>query len=117
MNDYSSGIWIYKPRNLNQGRGIRIIADIATFKAEFIRSKKFYLGEFSLNNMLQYNLDLAPQSQQTDKYGELKHDGLIQHYIRPLLLNRKKFDIRCYLLVNSQPELVLFNEGYLRMTL
>lgn len=28
MNDNSTGIWIYKPRNLNQGRGIRLIADI-----------------------------------------------------------------------------------------
>jgi hypothetical protein len=32
MNDNSSGVWIYKPRNLNQGRGIRLIADIGEFK-------------------------------------------------------------------------------------
>ena len=32
MNDNAAGIWIYKPRNLNQGRGIRLIADIGTFK-------------------------------------------------------------------------------------
>jgi hypothetical protein len=44
MNDDSSGIWIYKPRNLNQGRGIRLISDIKAFKKEFIESKKFYLG-------------------------------------------------------------------------
>ncbi len=28
LNDSNEGIWIYKPRNLNQGRGIRMIADI-----------------------------------------------------------------------------------------
>lgn len=28
INDDSSGIWIYKPKNLNQGRGIRLISDI-----------------------------------------------------------------------------------------
>lgn len=54
MNDSSCGIWIYKPRNLNQGRGIRLIADVAEFKKEFIQSKKFYLGEFALNNMIHY---------------------------------------------------------------
>jgi hypothetical protein len=32
MNDNSSGIWIYKPRNLNQGRGIKLIADVKEFK-------------------------------------------------------------------------------------
>lgn len=32
INDDSSGIWIYKPRNLNQGKGIKLIADIKEFK-------------------------------------------------------------------------------------
>lgn len=31
-----------------------MISDIAQFKKEFIKSKKFYLGEYSLNNMLYY---------------------------------------------------------------
>ena len=44
LNDENEGLWIYKPRNLNQGRGIRMIADIKQFKKEFINSKKFYLG-------------------------------------------------------------------------
>ena len=44
INDKSSGIWIYKPRNLNQGRGIKLIENINKFKEEFVQSKKFYLG-------------------------------------------------------------------------
>lgn len=44
INDKSSGIWIYKPRNLNQGRGIKLIENISKFKEEFVQSKKFYLG-------------------------------------------------------------------------
>lgn len=54
INDKSSGIWIYKPRNLNQGRGIKLIENISKFKEEFVQSKKFYLGEFALNNMIHY---------------------------------------------------------------
>ena len=44
LNDDNEGLWIYKPKNLNQGRGIRMISDIKRFKKEFINSKKFYLG-------------------------------------------------------------------------
>lgn len=121
INDETTGIWIYKPRNLNQGRGIRLISDIQAFKAEFVRSKKFYLGEFALNHMLHYKPELSPLEGQAQdrpsKYGELKQDGLIQHYIRPLLLNRKKFDIRCFLFYNSFPCVALFNPGYLRLTI
>lgn len=28
LNDQTEGLWIYKPRNLNQGKGIRMIEDI-----------------------------------------------------------------------------------------
>ena len=122
MNDNSEGIWIYKPRNLNQGKGIKLIEDIKTFKKEFIQSKKFYLGEFALNHMIHYKPELNPanseNSEQSEtKYADLKQDGLIQHYIKPLLLNKKKFDIRCYLFYNSSPCIALFNEGYLRLTI
>lgn len=60
MNDDSKGVWIYKPRNLNQGKGIRLISDISAFKREFIQSKKFYLGEFALNHMIHYKPELDP---------------------------------------------------------
>jgi hypothetical protein len=58
LHDETPGFWIYKPRNLNQGKGIKMIEDIKQFKKEFISSKKFYLGEFSLRNMLYYHPDL-----------------------------------------------------------
>ena len=67
LNDNNEGIWIYKPRNLNQGKGIRIISDIKQFKREFIESKKFYLGEFSLNNMLHYKPDLLEKAEEEQK--------------------------------------------------
>jgi len=37
-----------------------MIGDVKGFKEEFIRSKKFYLGEFSLNNMMYYKPELDP---------------------------------------------------------
>lgn len=40
-----------------------MIADIKAFKESFIKSKKFYLGEFSLNNMLYYKPELNPTNQ------------------------------------------------------
>jgi hypothetical protein len=68
LNDKTDGIWIYKPRNMNQGRGICLIGDIIAFKAEFLESKKFYLGEYSLNNMLYYKPELAPKASSEHKY-------------------------------------------------
>lgn len=43
----------------------------------------------------------------------------MQKYIEnPLLLNQKKFDIRCYVLVaNAKPLVALYHEGYLRLSL
>jgi hypothetical protein len=81
------------------------------------------LGEFALNHMIHCKPELNPincenaQPSAESKYAELKQDGLIQHYVKPLLLHKKKFDIRCYLFYNSNPCLALFNEGYLRLTI
>lgn len=72
--------------------------------------------------MIHYKPELNPnneenQTQNIAKYGDLKQDGLIQHYIRPLLLSHKKFDIRCYMFYNSNPSIALFHPGYLRLTI
>lgn len=65
INDCTKTLWIYKPRNLNQGKGIQLIQDIKPFKDEFLRSKKFYLGEYTLNHMIYYKPELDPTTKQT----------------------------------------------------
>lgn len=44
---------------------------------------------------------------------------IVQKYIEnPLLIENKKFDIRCFVLIaNTDPFLVLFHHGYIRRTL
>lgn len=69
--------------------------------------------------MIYYKPELNPSVKEggESKYADIKHDGLIQHYITPYLLDGYKFDIRCYMLINATPELVMFNPGYIRGTL
>ena len=41
-----------------------------------------------------------------------------RYITNPLLLDKKKFDIRCYMLIaNAVPYLVLFHQGYVRLTI
>ena len=41
-----------------------------------------------------------------------------RYITNPLLLDKKKFDIRCYMLIaNAVPYLVLFHQGYVRLSI
>ncbi|KAL4441343.1 hypothetical protein ABPG74_013638 [Tetrahymena malaccensis] len=59
------------------------------------------------------------QEQPKFKYDGISHHSIIQKYIKePLLLNKRKFDIRCYgLIASTKPLLLLFNKGYARVCL
>lgn len=88
-------IWIVKPGELtNRGRGITVCSILDDVKVR-LRSK-----EKSSSNQL--------------------HTYIVQKYIeKPLLYNRRKFDIRHYMLmtcVNGKMKGYWYSEGYLRTT-
>lgn len=85
-------LWIVKPgENSNRGNGISVVNDIPSVRQE-LRSK--------------------PLSS-TDP-----HTFIIQKYLeKPYLVNKRKFDIRCYAMITSLNGLIqgyFYQEGYIR---
>lgn len=86
----SNGIWICKPgENSNRGRGIKIARNLSEVRRE-------------IEEM------------------EHRHTIIIQKYIEnPMLIDERKFDIRCYLLIvtyNAITKGYWYEHGYIRTT-
>ena len=85
---YRKALWIVKPVNMSRGRGVHILKDEAEFKLLFKKSKNLTVPQF-----------------------------LISRYIdKPHLINKKKYDLRIYVLVVSFSPLriYLYNNGLVR---
>ncbi|VDD83567.1 unnamed protein product [Mesocestoides corti] len=89
-------LWIFKPCGLNQGKGISLIRS----HLDFDRIEEARMEEIRRNPRM-----CRPR--------------IVQKYlVNPLVLNDRKFDIRCYLMiVSTMPYLVLFSPGYVRLSL
>lgn len=80
----SQNVWLVKPANLNQGKGIEIFRNLRDIK-------KFIWGK-------------PPKSQWViQKYIE-----------KPLLYNERKFDIRVWVLVTDKYDIFFYRQGYIR---
>ncbi|XP_067826386.1 probable beta-tubulin polyglutamylase isoform X3 [Heptranchias perlo] len=94
-------IWISKPAESSQGKGIfllRTLDDVATFfeKLESVEENPYF-------RMCFYNSPI---------------NRIVQRYVvKPLLLENRKFDIRSYFLIAcTSPYVTFFRHGYAKLT-
>ena len=120
--------WIIKPSDLYQGKCIEINND---YKEIFKICKKMFQGvdkRIIINNIEETienkeneimnknnkeNEEIKPQK----KYSTMhcSNDIIIQKYLdNPLLYNNRKFDIRCFVLVDSNFNVFYCKEGHLK---
>ena len=131
-------IWLLKPADANRGRGVQLFSSIEQLKRLILElttvskpeSKVGALGQATpkepLNGSNLMDQSVASQDASTATsekphipgQSNVKSDiFVVQKYIeKPLLINRRKFDIRLWVLVTHEHKCFYFREGYCRLS-
>ena len=98
-------MWILKPNDNNCGRGVRLFSTLDQVKK--------LITEYSQIKRPFRDTTIAPEEYQTIKSETL----VLQKYIeRPMLIQSRKFDIRCWVLITQDLDCYLFEQGYVRLS-
>ncbi|CAD8103057.1 unnamed protein product [Paramecium sonneborni] len=106
-------LWIFKPSNMNQGRGIHVVRnlqEIIDIYNRYQNGYKEHLLEVKRNEQNEIVTKIIYiNTLMTEQF-------VIQKYIeKPLLIKGRKFDIRTYVLITSNLGFFFFKEGQLRL--
>ncbi|CAL8363865.1 unnamed protein product [Lota lota] len=95
-------VWICKPTGMNQGKGIFLLKT-----PEDVAGLRLRLQQQELSQSNRGRAHIRPPQAH-----------IAQRYVNnPLLLEGRKFDVRCYLLIAcTDPYMVFFRHGYARLT-
>ena len=115
--------WIIKPPDLYQGKCIEIGND---YEELFKKCKKMFMGVDKTNipeiGEEDYDEELYDEDSYEDESNERKgtkfyccNDIIVQKYLdNPLLYQKRKFDIRCFVLLDSNLNVFFCREGHLK---
>ena len=140
-----SNLWLMKPTDLNRGRGITLFNNLKRFHQQLQSGPEQLAANITTpnNNILNTSPNGLTNVNITHIAGNKiltkRHDTnttellgpsyfrlpnfiraqkfVLQKYIEsPMLINRRKFDIRVWVLLDHEMNLYFFKEGYLRLS-
>lgn len=93
----NSYLWLLKPTELNRGRGVRVFSELDTLK----KMLREYIEGFN-EKPLETSSSKQSNFIKTESF-------VVQKYIeRPLLINKRKFDIRNWALLDHNHNVYFF---------
>jgi len=115
--------WVHKLSNVNQGRGITIMApnspELLSLPDKSLRAIKKYRDRAEDSEEGDDEAENSEEDDDGDKSSEEddEEESIIQRYIcNEMTWNRRKFDVRMYWFVASlDPLIVLYHDGYVRI--